>query len=124
MMHEPPPRSWLNKFRVAAGGVLWAIQTQVSFKVQWLAAIAVAALAAWLGVSQLEGCLLALCITIVLSAEAFNTSLEHLARAITREQNEEIRRALDVAAGAVLIAAMGAALVGTLIFVNRLVDWL
>jgi diacylglycerol kinase len=120
---NPLRANWPNKFRVAVRGALLAIRAQVNFKIHLALAIAVVAAGAWLGVSLIEWCVLALCLATVLSAECFNTSLEHLARAITREHNEEIRDALDVAAGAVLIAAIGAALVGAAIFVNRLAQW-
>jgi diacylglycerol kinase len=112
--------NWRNKFRVAIRGALWAIRSEVNFKIHLAIGLAVIATAAWLGASAIEWSILVLCIIVVLSAEAFNTAIEHLARAITREHNEVIRDALDVAAGAVLIAAIGAAVVGTILFSNRL----
>jgi diacylglycerol kinase len=124
MMHEPLRQSWLIKFRVAARGALFAMREQANFKIHLVLAIAVVAAAALLGASLIEWCVLMLCIAIVLSAEAFNTALEHLARAVTREHNAEIRQALDAAAGAVLIAAIGAAATGAVIFINRLTQLL
>jgi diacylglycerol kinase len=67
-------------------------------------------------------CIYILCVTVVLSAELFNTSIEHLARAVTREQHPEIRDALDIASGAVLMAAIGSACVGTLIIAWPFLD--
>lgn len=99
-----------------------ALRTQSSFAVQFAAAVAVAVIFAWWGVTTVEWCLLALCITVVLAAEAFNTALEHLARAITREHNPQVRDALDVAAGAVLIASLGASVVGCLLVAQRLLN--
>jgi diacylglycerol kinase len=112
--------NWPYKFRVAIRGALWAIRSQVNFKIHLALGFAVVAGAAWLGASATEWSILAICIAIVLSAEAFNTSLENVARAITHEHNEEIRNSLDVAAGAVLIAAIGAATAGAVIFVHLL----
>jgi len=83
-------------------------------------AAAVGALAVVLRVSLAEACLLGLCVTIVLAAETFNTALERLARAAGPEKNEHVRDALDMASGAVLVAAIGAAGVGGAIFVYRL----
>ena len=123
-MHEPPRSYWLRKFRVALGGLLWAMRTEVNFRIHLPLAVAVVAAAAWLGASPIEWCVLVLCVTIVLAAETFNTALEHLARAITRETNEQVRRALDAAAGAVLVASIGAALTGSIIFATRLAQWL
>ncbi len=79
--------------------------------------LAVVTLATWLQVSQAEWLSLILCITIVFSAELFNSAIEHLARAITREENPEIRDALDIASGAVSVTALGAAVVGFVVLV-------
>jgi diacylglycerol kinase len=61
---------------------------------------------------------------LVLAAELFNSALEHLAKAITREHNEHLRIGLDISAGAVLIVSLGAASVGLVIFLPHLVRWL
>ncbi len=97
---------------------------QNSFYVHFPVTLAVVAMATWLQVSQAEWLALIVCITIVFSAELFNSSIEHLARAITREQHPEIRDALDVASGAVLVAALGAAVVGLAVLGWPLFGWL
>jgi len=112
----PPRVDWLHKFRVAIRGAAFAIRSQVNFRVHLLVSLAVIVSAYLQGASTIEWGALLVCIAVVLSAETFNTSIEHLAKAITRQPNEEIRHALDVAAGAVLIAAIGAAIAGTVIF--------
>jgi len=57
-----------------------------------------------------------LAIALVWLAEAFNTAIERLADAVTVEPNEHVGLAKDVAAGAVLAAALFAVLIGTTIF--------
>lgn len=113
--------SWSRKFAVAIRGIVLAVRTQRSFWVHLPVAVAVLIGAALHGVSRIEWAVLVLCITIVLAAEAFNTALEFMARAITQDENEDIRHALDVAGGAVLITSMGALVVGSLLLVTRLV---
>jgi diacylglycerol kinase (ATP) len=88
--------------------------------VHWAAAAAVLALAFFLRVERWEACVLALCAGVVLTAELFNSALERLAKAITSEEREHVRVGLDIASGAVLMAALTAALVGSLIFVPHL----
>lgn len=56
----------------------------------------------------------------VWAAEAFNSALEALADRVSPEWDEAIGRAKDLAAGAVLIAALAAAAIGLLVFVPRL----
>jgi diacylglycerol kinase (ATP) len=83
-------------------------------------AAAVVTAAIVLRVSLVEWCLLGLCITLVLAAEALNTAIERLAKAIRPDHDPQVGAALDMASGAVLICAIGASLVGGTIFVYRL----
>jgi diacylglycerol kinase (ATP) len=121
MPYQPPPRSWLKKFADAFGGIAAGAIGESSFYVHVPVAIAVAALGWYLQVTRIEACLLALCITIVISAELMNSALERLARAMTDEYSDEVRIGLNIASGAVLCVAIGAAIVGAIIFVPRLV---
>jgi diacylglycerol kinase len=117
---EHKPDGWSGKFARAARGAGWALGAERNFAVHVPAALAVSVLAALVRVRLAEWCLLVLCIAMVLSAELFNTAVERLARAVTGEENEEIRNALDAAAGAVLVASIGAAIVGAIVLVARL----
>ncbi len=83
-------------------------------------AAAVAGAGVLLRVNFLEACVLCLCVGMVLAAEMFNTAIEFLSREITRDQRPGIAAALDMASGAVLMAALAAALVGSTIFLARL----
>ncbi len=114
-------RSWPAKFGHALRGIRLGSRGQSSFSVHGIAAVLVVAVGVWLEVSRTEWSLLALCITIVLTAEMFNSALERLATAVTEEYDERIGTALDIASSAVLIAALGAAIVGAIIFLNRAV---
>jgi diacylglycerol kinase len=114
------PRPWRSKFGDALRGILVGIRGQSSFRVHALAAVAVIALAALLRMRLVEWGLLVLCITIVCTAELFNSALEYLARAIDANVNPHLRDALDIASGAVLVAALGASLVGSSLFLARL----
>jgi diacylglycerol kinase len=112
--------AWRDKFRWAARGLLLAMRWERNFRVHLAAAVAVVVAGIGLRVGLIEWCVLGLCITVVLAAETFNTALEHLARAVTQDHSEQVRDALDASGGAVLVASIGAALVGIAIFVNRL----
>jgi len=114
---DPIPRqTWNRKFRHAFRGMKLGVQGQSSFFVA--SAVIVAALA--LDTNLVEWCLLLLCITIVLSAEMFNSALEWLAKAVDAEHNPNLGTALDIGSAAVLLAAMGAVVVGCVIFLHRL----
>ncbi len=119
-------RSWSEKFRDAFRGLREGVRGQSSFSVHIFVAAAVVAAGVVLGVDLSEWCVLVLCIAIVLCAEMFNSALESLAKAVTDQWDPHVGRALDIGSGAVLIAAIGAMFVGTMIFVSRLamMDWL
>lgn len=72
------------------------------------------------GVTKVEWCLLAGSIGLVITAEIFNTSLEALTNLVSPEFNPLAGKVKDLAAGAVLIAAITAAVVGTIVFLPYL----
>lgn len=117
---DKPPRTWREKFRDAFRGVVLGIRGQTSFVVHLTAAVLVVFAAAGLRVSAGDWCLLLLCTAAVFTAELFNSAIERLARAVDHQHNEQIRDALDIASGAVLVAAIGAVLVGLTVFVPYL----
>ncbi len=117
---RPTPRSWPRKFRDAFCGIAIGVRGQASFGVHLVCAVGVLVAATLLRASLTEWCLLVLCITVVLSAEMFNSALEYLAKAIDRRENELLAAALDIASAAVLLAALGAAVVGAIVFLMRL----
>lgn len=85
-----------------------------------VAAISVIVAAILLQVSRVEWAMLIMCIVLVLSLEALNSALEKLSDQVTKEYSPLIRDAKDMAAGAVLIAAIGSAIIGLIIFVPYL----
>lgn len=124
-MREPfenKQRTWWQKFADAERGIATGVSGERSFAVHLSMAAAVVVLAAVCQVSLVEWGLLTLSIAIVMGAELFNCALERMARAITEEQHDDIRDALDLASGAVLMLAIGAALTGLLVFVPRLLS--
>ncbi len=67
------------------------------------------------GISAVEWCLLVLTITAVWVAEALNTAFEFLADVASPEFHPLVKKAKDIAAGAVLISAIGAMAIGIII---------
>jgi diacylglycerol kinase len=118
----PSDRSWITKFRCAFRGAELGIRGQSSFFVHLFAAAAVIVAGLMLQVSRIEWCLLVICIAGVLTAEMFNSALESIARAITHEEDPHLGGALDIGSAAVLMAAIGAAAVGVLVFLHRLLQ--
>lgn len=105
-------------FHNAAMGVWTAVRTQANIRIHLVATIVVIALGIYFHITPLESIVLILTIAMVIVAEMFNTALEFLSDAVTRENNEFIKRAKDVSAGAVLTTALFAILIGLVIFVR------
>lgn len=118
------PRSYFQRrresFRHAANGVRILVATQPHARIH-LAAAAAVALAAWLlDASALEWCALLLAIALVWASEAINTAIEFTVDLASPEHHPLAGKAKDAAAGAVLLAAILAALVGAIVFVPKL----
>jgi diacylglycerol kinase len=69
----------------------------------------------YLRLSRADWCWIILAISIVWTAETFNTAFEFLADAASPDFHPLVRDAKDVAAGAVLITAIAAASVGAMV---------
>lgn len=110
----------LKSIKDALAGIALLLKNEHNSRVHLLATAAVIALACYLSVTALEWALLAIAITLVWSAEAFNTALEYLCDKVSPEQDELIGHAKDMAAAAVLITAIGAAVIGAIVFIPYL----
>jgi diacylglycerol kinase len=115
-----PDRPWGEKFSDAFRGLRQGIRGESSFFAHFFIAAAVALSAVVLDINIIEWCILIICITVVLVAEMVNTALESLARAITDEPNPHVGGALDIGSAAVLLAAIGAAVVGAIVLLGAL----
>jgi diacylglycerol kinase len=117
---NPHPHGWAAKFGDAFRGLKSGTRGQNSFHVHFVVTVVVIAAAAMLHCSLIEWCILIMCIGGVLTAELFNSSIETLFHGLSQEARDRVFPSLDIAAGAVLVAAISAALVGLLIFGYRL----
>ncbi len=105
---------------MAFRGLKFGVRGHSSFAVHFFfAALALAASAA-LQLSLPEWCLVVLCVGLVLTAELFNSCVETLFRCLDEKTRARAWPALDIAAGAVLLASLTAAVVGLLLFVPKL----
>jgi diacylglycerol kinase (ATP) len=111
----------LQSFRYAFRGVRIILQTQQNAWIHAAATVAVVGLGLSLGLSAGEWCWLVLAMMAVWAAEALNTALELLADVAAPEFHPLVEKAKDVAAGAVLISALGALVIGILILVPKVI---
>lgn len=81
-----------------------------------IAACVVVGLAYWLEVTKTDWMILLLCIGVVLVTEMLNSALERLADALHPDHHPLVGKSKDIAAGAVLVVAVIAAVIGGMIF--------
>lgn len=109
-------------FKNAINGIIWAFTTQPNFKIHFTLALAALVFGLVLNVTFIEMTILVLTIVFGLAVEMVNTSIESMTDLITMEYRQEAKIAKDVAAGMMLVAAIGAAIVACLIFLPRLIS--
>lgn len=123
-MSAPPLRATgrLESFRYAFDGWRFLVRNEPNMRIHLWAASCALGLGIWLRIEAAEWRWLVVAIAMVLAAEALNTAVEQACNAVSRSYNPAIKAAKDVAAGAVLIAAIAAALIGMSVFAPRLVQ--
>jgi diacylglycerol kinase len=116
----PRARGRLRSIAHAVDGIGFLARHEPNMRLHLAAAVAVIAAGIWFGLSMAEWRWIMLAITLVLMAEALNTAVEQTCNAVSQEIHPAIKAAKDVAAGAVLISAIAAALIGVSVFASHL----
>jgi len=106
----------LRSFKFAFKGIATMLKTQHNAWIHAAATIGVGIMGLVMGLSFIEWSLIVAAVMAVWIAEALNTAFEFLADVASPEFHPLVEKAKDVAAGAVLIAAGGAVLIGLLVF--------
>lgn len=109
--------SFINAFK----GIWKAVTSQPNLRIHFVIASITLIAAVYLQLSIFNILVLVLTIAMVMLAEMVNTSIEFLSDAVTLEHNEYIKSAKDVSAGAVLVSAIFAILIGVIIFLPELI---
>lgn len=110
----------INSFKYAIEGFISSFKTERNMKIHVLAMIIVIALGIFFKLNTIEWCFIAIAIATVISGELFNTAIETVVDMISPEKNPKAKLVKDIAAAAVLALAIGAAVVGMIIFIPKL----
>lgn len=111
----------INSFSYAINGLKYTFKTQLNFKIHCLAATAAVILGLILGLNQNEWLWIIFSISLVVILELVNTSIEMLVDLVSPERHPKAGAIKDIAAAAVLIAALTALIIGLFIFVPKLI---
>lgn len=111
----------IHSFKYAIHGIYLLFSREKNAQIHLLVALLVTGLGIWLKLSDQEWICLIIVICLVFVTEAINTAIEKLADMISTDINTDIKQIKDLTAGAVLISAIVAVIVGLIIFIPKLV---
>lgn len=110
-----PLKRWIKSANFAIEGILHGTKTQRHLRYHLYSAAGILVLCYILGLSRNDFLMISIMVIVVLVAELFNTAIETMVDILSPEHSEKARIAKDVAAGAVLTTAFGAAVIGYII---------
>lgn len=113
-------RRWIKSTNFAIEGILHGTKTQRHLRYHLYSAAFILILSYVLGISRNDFLVIALTVIVVLLAELSNTAIEAVVDMVSPEQSEKAKIAKDVAAGAVLTTAFGAAVIGYIILLPHI----
>lgn len=111
----------ISSFKYAINGINTAFKEEQNMKIHVLAISVVIVLGVILKISKIEWIICLILFGMVVSAELFNTAIETTVDLAMPEKNEKAKIAKDVSAGAVLITAITAAIIGIIIFIPKII---
>jgi len=110
----------LTSFVHAGRGLKFVLQNEHNAWIHAFLTVVVIFLAIVLRISAREWCLLILAMSLVWITETLNTAIEHLTDLVSPDHHPLAGKVKDIAAGAVLLAAIAALLIGATIFIPHL----
>ncbi len=113
-------RARIKSFRYALEGLAAFFQSEHNAWLHFMATVAVFTLASLVGVTRNEWLALVFAVGFVWVAEMFNTCIERVIDFVSDQRHKEIKFIKDLAAGAVLTAALTALSVGLIVFIPKL----
>ena len=113
-----------KSFGYAFEGIFAGIRGERNMKIHCFAAVCVIVAGVLFHISVTEWCICLVLFGLILSLELVNTAIEAVVDLVTEDKKPLAKLAKDTAAGAVLIAAVMAAMAGLLFFVPKIVSFL
>ena len=110
----------IKSFKYAFEGIFTALKKERNMKIHFSIMILVIIFGIILKISKAEWITCIILFGLVISLELVNTAIENSVDLITQEKNTKSKIAKDVAAGAVLISAITAAIIGLMIFIPKI----
>lgn len=113
-------KSFISSFNFAVEGLIYSLLSQNNMRAHYVFAVIVVIAMLFFDLTRVESAIIFMSIVLVVVAELFNTAIESAVDLITDEYHNLAKIAKDVAAGAVVVTAINAVVVGYLIFYDKL----
>jgi diacylglycerol kinase len=114
----------MKRFKYAINGLISAIRSEVNMRIHIIASVLVCIAGFYFQISSIEWIVLVLCIVMVISFELINTSIEEFCNMVHPEHHPIIKKVKDIAAAAVLLAAVGSVVAALIIFLPKLISFI
>jgi len=111
----------MERFKYALHGIAHVFKNEQNFKIHFLTAIFVIAASIFFKIDQTEWLIIIIAITSVITLELLNSAVEYVCNFVSPEYHEKIKIIKDASAGAVLITAIGALIMGLVIFLPKVI---
>ncbi len=112
-------KNFIASFNYAVEGLIYSLMSQNNMRAHYVAAVVVIIGMLFFDLTRMESALVFLSIILVIFAELINTAIESVVDLITEEFRPLAKVAKDVAAGAVVVTAINAVVVGYLVFYDK-----
>ncbi|MBN2668520.1 MAG: diacylglycerol kinase family protein [Bacteroidales bacterium] len=111
----------IKSFRYAWRGIVRLVRYEHNARIHLTIALIAILLGFIFNIGALEWLSIALSIGLVFAAELFNSAIEKICDLITLEKHPQIKLIKDYSAGAVLVLAISAVVVGLIIFIPKVI---
>lgn len=109
-----------NSFKYAWQGLISAFETERNMKIHVIIMFLVIISGIFFKINVFEWIICVMCFASVIGTELLNTAIETTVDIAMPERNEKAKLAKDISAGAVLVIAIGSAIIGLMIFIPKM----
>lgn len=111
-----------ESLRIALAGILYLFLYHRNMRIIFMLGVFAFLLGLYFKLTGIELITLCITITLVFTAEIFNTAIEMMMNMLTHKYEIRVKLIKDIAAGVVLLTALNALAVGKVLFLKRIID--
>lgn len=112
----------INSFKYAFSGIVTAFKSEKNMKIHFTMMMLVIIFGIFLKISLNEWLVCIMLFCMVIGSEMINTAVENVVNLAMPTKNEVAKNAKDISAGAVLVFAIGSAIIGLIIFIPKIIN--